>query len=212
VEAVEAARPRRGRPRALKPDQIVETTLRLLRDRRLDDVSMRQLARELDVPVMTLYNHVRNKDDLSVLVVDHILRPVQIPAESTGSWQERVRTLERDARQALAKHPGISIRNGVRSTEAIRLADGVVSILTSSGFDQADAIRMFAVLYTFMLGQVEVDGFFATAQSGGEPTFENVVSGEQRDELFEFGFDVLLRGLEAAVSTGPAAPPAPTRK
>ena len=173
---------------------------------------MRELARELDVPVMTLYNHVRNKDDLSVLVVDHILRPVQIPAESTGSWQERVRTLERDARQALAKHPGISIRNGVRSTEAIRLADGVVSILTSSGFDQADAIRMFAVLYTFMLGQVEVDGFFATAQSGGEPTFENVVSGEQRDELFEFGFDVLLRGLEAAVSTGPAAPPAPTRK
>lgn len=173
---------------------------------------MRELARELDVPVMTLYNHVGNKDDLSVLVVDHILRPVQIPAESTGSWQERVRTLERDARQALAKHPGISVRNGVRSTEAMRLADGVVSILTSSGFDHADAIRMFAVLYTFMLGQVEVDGFFATAQSGGEPTFENVVSGEQRDELFEFGFDVVLRGLEAVVATGTTAPSAPAKK
>jgi AcrR family transcriptional regulator len=192
----------------LEPDQIVETTLRLLRDRRMDDVSMRELARELDVPVMTLYNYVRSKDDLSVLVVDHILRPVQIPDEATGSWQDRVRILERDARQALAKHPGISIRNGVRSTEAMRLADGVVSILTSSGFDLADAIRMFAVLYTFMLGQVEVDGFFATAHSGGEPTFENVVSDAQRDELFEFGFDVVLRGLEDAVATGTTAPPA----
>ena len=162
---------------------------------------MREIASELNVPVMTLYNYVASKDELSVLIVDHILRPVQVPGDDEGTWRERIRKLERDARQAMAKHRGVSIRNGVRSTEALRLADGVLSILTASGLNQEEATRAFAVLYTFMLGQIEVDAFFGSTQGGGEPTFENVTGGGQptRDELFEFGFDVVLRGLEAVL-------------
>ena len=159
---------------------------------------MREIASELNVPVMTLYNYVRSKDDLAVLVVDHVLRPVQIPDADGASWHDRVRALERDARKAMGRFPGVSIRNGVRSAEALRLADGVVSILITSGFDEEQATRAFAVLYTFMLGQIEIDSFFASAASRGEPTFENVAGGTQptRDELFEFGFDVILAGLD----------------
>lgn len=195
----ETPRPRRGRPSSLTREQIVEAALRLVRDRRFDDVSMREIAGELRVPVMTLYNYVASKDELSVLIVDHILRPVQIPTEDDGTWRERIRTLERDARQAMAKHGGVSIRNGVRSAEASRLADGVVAILTESGFGHEQATRAFAVLYTFMLGQIEIDAFFGSSETGGEPTFENVTGGGQpaRDELFEFGFDVVLAGIDA---------------
>ena len=201
MEDAGTPRPRRGRPSSLTHEQIVEAVLRLIGDRRLDDVSMREIARELNVPVMTLYNYVANKDELSVLIVDHILRPVRVPAEDEGTWRERILKLERDARQAMAKHRGVSIRNGVRSTEAMRLADGVLSILTTSGFSQEEATRAFAVLYTFMLGQIEVDAFFGSTQGRGEPTFENVTDGDQptRDELFEFGFDVVLAGLEAVL-------------
>lgn len=161
---------------------------------------MREIATELNVPVMTLYNYVANKDDLSVLIVDHILRPVRVPSEDEGTWRERILKLEREARQAMAQHRGMSIRNGVRSTEAARLADGVLTILTASGFSDEEATRAFGVLYTFMLGQVEVDSFFGSAQAGGEPTLEDVTGGEQltRDEIFEFGFTVILDGLEAA--------------
>lgn len=194
-------RPRRGRPSSLTHEQIVEAALRLVADRRFDDVSMREIASELNVPVMTLYNYVASKDELSVLIVDHILRPVKIPPEDAGSWHERIRTLERDARRAMAKHRGVSIRNGVRSEEASRLADGVVAILSESGFTHEEATRAFAVLYTFMLGQVEIDAFFGSTHAGGEPTFENVTGAEQptRDELFEFGFDVVLAGIEAVL-------------
>lgn len=162
---------------------------------------MREIASELNVPVMTLYNYVASKDELGVLLVDHILRPVRVPADDEGSWRDRIRTLERDARQAMAQHRGVSIRSGVRSAEAMRLADGVLSILTASGFRPDEATRAFAVLYTFMLGQIEVDAFFGSTQGRGEPTFENVTGGGQptRDELFEFGFDVVLAGLEAVL-------------
>ena len=158
---------------------------------------MREIAGELKVPVMTLYNYVASKDELNVLIVDHILRPVRVPAEDEGTWRDRIRKLERDARQAMGQHRGVSLRNGVRSAEALRLADGVMSILTGSGFGEEDATRAFAVLYTFMLGQIEVDAFLESTQ-GGEPTFESVTGGGQAtlDELFEFGFDVVLAGLD----------------
>jgi len=197
MEVPETPRPRRGRPSSLTHEQIVEAALRLVRDRRLEDVSMWEIAKALNVPVMTLYNYVSSKDELSVLIVDHILRPVRVPDEDEGTWRDRIRTRERDARQAMAKHRGVSLRNGVRSAEALRLADGVMSILTGSGFGEEDATRAFAVLYTFMLGQIEVDAFLESTQ-GGEPTFESVTGGGQAtlDELFEFGFDVVLAGLD----------------
>lgn len=163
---------------------------------------MRDIARELDVPVMTLYNYVSNKEHLGELLVDHILRPVRVPGDDEGTWHERIRTLERDARQALARHRGISLRTGgVRSTEAMRLANGVVSILTASGFTPDAAARAFAVLYTFMIGQIDVDTYTDAARDMTEPTFEGITSttGASFDELFEFGFDVVLTGLEVVL-------------
>ena len=119
MEDAEAPRPRRGRPSSLTHEQIVEAALRLVVDRRLEDVSMREIAKELNVPVMTLYNYVSSKDELSTLIVDHILRPVRVPDEDEGTWRDRIRMLERDARQAMAKHRGVSIRNGVRSRPGV---------------------------------------------------------------------------------------------
>src|SRR5437773_2533704 len=111
MEDAEVPRPRRGRPSSLTHEQIVDAALRLVGDRRLEDVSMREIAKELNVPVMTLYNYVSSKDELSTLIVDHILRPVRVPDEDEGTWRERIRSLERDARQAMAGHRGVSIGN-----------------------------------------------------------------------------------------------------
>lgn len=197
MEAVEAPRPRRGRPSSLTHERIIEAVLGLVGDRRLEEVSMREIAGTLDVPVMTLYNYVASKDELGTLLVDHILRPVRIPTAEEGTWDERIRKLERDARKAMARYPGLSIRANTGSTEAMRLADGVMTILTTSGFDEESATRAFAVMYTFMLGQIEVDAFLDGSLGGGEPTFENVTgrTATTQDELFEFGFDAVLAGL-----------------
>lgn len=161
---------------------------------------MREIARALGVPVMTLYNHVANRDELSVAVVDHILGPVRVPDASEGTWRERIRALERDARQAMARYrAGGFLRSGGRSVEALRLADGVLSILLDGGFRPSEAARAFSVLYTYMLGQIELDSFFDSPGGDGEPTLERITSGlaADRDELFEFGFDAVLTGIEA---------------
>lgn len=178
----------------------MEAALKLAGDARLEDVSMRALANELRVPVMTIYNYVPSREALYELVVNHVLRPVQIPLPETGSWDERMRQLQRDARGAMRRNPGVVFsRYGGGASEAVRLADGVLTILSDGGFSPDDAALAFATLYTFMLGQIEADAIADTMGGRAEATLNGVTGSRNLspEEVFEFGFDAVIEGLKA---------------
>ncbi|HLM18265.1 MAG TPA: TetR/AcrR family transcriptional regulator C-terminal domain-containing protein [Acidimicrobiia bacterium] len=180
---------------------MVEAAVHLASSVRLDNVSMRALAKELGVPVMTIYNYVPNKDALHELVVDHVLRSVAVPGPEEGTWEERLKQLERDARRALGAIPGLSLGQG-DSAEGARLADGVMSILASAGFTPTQASLAFAALFTFMIGQIDVD--VEIAEIGG-PAAVAVLSAAAvtemtPDEIFEFGFDAVIEGLKTKLT------------
>jgi AcrR family transcriptional regulator len=187
--------------------QIVDAAVHLARSARLESVSMRALASELGVPVMTIYNYVPNKDALYDLVVTAVLRDVRVPSPDEGTWEERLKQLERDARRALAEFPGLSLDRG-DSTEGARLAEGVMSILANAGFTSTEASLAFATLFTFMIGQIDVD--VEIAEKGGPAAA--AVQGASKvtrmtpDEIYEFGFDAVIEGLKAKL--GPRPPTA----
>jgi AcrR family transcriptional regulator len=161
---------------------------------------MRALARELGVPPMTIYNYVASKEALRELVVNHILREIRIPGPDEGTWEERMRQLEREARRVLTMHPGVSaqLRDG-GIAEGARLAQGVLEILTDGGFSPDAAVLCFATIYTFMTGQIDLDGMAAAIDDRSpRSNLEGVARLTQfsRDELFEFGFDVVIAGLK----------------
>jgi TetR/AcrR family tetracycline transcriptional repressor len=192
------ARARRGRPRSLTEEQIVDAAVELARAMPLEDVSMRALAQHVGVPVMTIYNYVANKDALYELVLNHVLRPVQVPEPDEGPWEERLKQLERDARSALGEFPGLSFERR-ESAEGTRLAEGVMSILASAGFTPPDASLAFVALFTFMVGQIDIDVDVARAGGPAAAAVESTAHETQlsRDEIFEFGFDALIEGLKA---------------
>jgi AcrR family transcriptional regulator len=194
----------RGRPRSLTTEQIVDAALKLIDESSLDDVSMRSLASELGVPVMTIYNYVASKEALNELVIDHALRPVEVPPPEEGSWEERMRRLQRDARGAMRQHPGLSFsRHGGSSREAMRLAEGAMSILHSGGFEPVEAAMAFATLFRFMLGQIELDVLSDSMGGRGEATFEGMTTAVDlsRDELFEIGLDAVIAGINLNMGT-----------
>lgn len=185
-------------------ERIVEAALKLAGDAHLEDVSMRALANELQVPVMTIYNYVSSREALYELVVNHVLRPVKIPSPEAGSWDERMRQLQRDARWAMRKHPGVAFsRYGGGASEAVRLADGVLTILSDGGFSPDGAALAFATLYTFMLGQIEADAIADTMGGRAEATLDGVTGSKSlsAEEVFEFGFDAVIEGLKAKLVT-----------
>jgi TetR/AcrR family transcriptional regulator, tetracycline repressor protein len=190
----------RGRPPSLSEGEIVAAALSLIRESGLDSLSMRALARNLGVPPMTIYNYVPSKEALRELVVNHILREIRVPGPDEGTWEDRLRQLERDARRVLARHPGVSsqLRDG-GIAEGARLAAGVLAILADGGFSSDAAILCFATIYTFMMGQIDLDGVAAAIDADSpRVSLEGVAHFTRlsRDELFEFGFDVIIEGLK----------------
>jgi TetR/AcrR family tetracycline transcriptional repressor len=202
---------KRGRPPSLTEAQIVEAALRLARSVRLESISMRSLAGELGVPVMTIYNYVPNKEALHDLVASAVLRDVRVPTPEEGTWEERLKQLERDARSALADFRGLSL-DRVDSTESARLAEGVMSILASAGFTSTEASLAFATMFTFMIGQIDVDVEIAEKGGPAAAAVQGVsqVTDMTPDEIYEFGFDAVIEGLKARL--GPRSRRTPTTR
>ena len=69
-----------------------------------DALSMRKLAAELGYEVMSLYNHVANKDEVMSLMVDAVAAEVPDP-DPVDAPLVVVRTLAIDIRGALVRHP-----------------------------------------------------------------------------------------------------------
>jgi TetR/AcrR family transcriptional regulator, tetracycline repressor protein len=134
-------------------------------------------------------------------VVTHILREIRIPEPEEGTWEERLKRVEREARRVFTAHPGVSTQFGVDgNVEATRLADGVLAVLREGGFNPEDAVICFTTIYTFIGGQLILDAM-DQAKVGGSfrTTLEGVTSPTEfsRDELFEYGFDAIIEGLKS---------------
>ena len=166
----------------------------------LDNLSMRALARELDVPPMTIYHYAPSREYLHTLVVDDILSEIRVPSLDEGDWEDRLRKLHFDARRVFAEHPGVSAHLGDGgSSEGARLADGVLTILSEGGFSSEAAVICFATLFTFMTGQIDLDAMsHFVAQGVSTATLDNVTRSAHfsREDLFALGYDAVMEGLK----------------
>lgn len=70
---------------ALSQQAIIDTSLRILSQFGMGDLSMRRLARELDVQPSALYWHVKNKQELFVLLARRMLAAAVAEAEGSGA-------------------------------------------------------------------------------------------------------------------------------
>jgi TetR/AcrR family transcriptional regulator, tetracycline repressor protein len=93
----------RGTAIPLNHDEVIDTAADLLRAHGLADLTMRRLARELDVQPGALYWHVDNKQTLLVRVAERMLADVTTAAGSTPP--EGIRRLAQGIRAAILPVP-----------------------------------------------------------------------------------------------------------
>src|SRR5437764_10081553 len=88
---------------AIDLDQIVKAALQLLDEVGLDGLTMRRLAERLGIRAASLYRHVRDKDELLVLLADEISGEIpvaEIPTvEDGGPGQGRQDRQDRQDRR-----------------------------------------------------------------------------------------------------------------
>ena len=97
---------------------------------------MRRIASDLGVGTMSLYWHVRNKEDLLWLVVDEIVGAVDVPS-ATDNWRADLLALLRNFRAALLLHrralPLLNGRPGF-GPRSLAFVDRMVGTLRLAGF------------------------------------------------------------------------------
>ena len=206
----------------LSRDRVVEAALRIMDTEGLDAVTMRRVGRELGVEAMSLYNHVRDKDDLLDGIREHVLSLFMDPG-TEGPWEERARQAARTWRQVLRTHPNtlvlISESKGPGMTPgAIRPTEITLRLLGETGLPEGDAVKAFCAFGGFIIGFVmfEIGMTHSTGTSSAEtPTPEQLTAALPADEFpcfmaslpylmqgdidqrFEYGLDLLLTGLRA---------------
>ncbi|GAA1610288.1 TetR/AcrR family transcriptional regulator [Leucobacter chromiireducens] len=84
---------------------IAEAALRLAEAAGLEELTMRALASELGAGTMTLYTHVRGRDDLLQAIVERLIAELDMPgvtARAGGDWREHLAEVL-DAYKSLAE-------------------------------------------------------------------------------------------------------------
>src|SRR5262245_45616375 len=87
--------PKRTVGRDLTRDRIVRTAIAVADAEGLPALTMRRLATELDVAVMSLYRHVSGKEELVVLMADDIFGEATLPDPPPSGWRAQVEAVAR---------------------------------------------------------------------------------------------------------------------
>jgi AcrR family transcriptional regulator len=179
---------------------VVDKATQLLDDYGIADLTMRRLARELNVSPGALYWHFADKQALLGAVADRILEPTACAVEE-APWSRRVVSVCTALRNAL-----LSSTDGaelVSASFAAGRSERVAEILTwltdaaaAAGIDPPNAELAARTLVYYVLG------FTADEQSrlqwdaaGADLPETQSVLADDANARFRFGVDLLVNGI-----------------
>ena len=120
-----------------------------------EEMTIRSLAAELGVAPMTLYRHIRDKDDLLDEVVDRLLAPAWRPSATADNWQAWLIEAAAKLRQFLVSQPAalhVYLSHPVVSPAAIERMNAMLTVLRRTGADEQTARRAYGALHTYTIG------------------------------------------------------------
>lgn len=150
-----AARRNSSHPVPLDRERLVGASLRLLEQVGAEAFSMRGLAAALGIKSPSLYWHVKSKQELLDLVVDHVLGTCPAPNPGAEHWPDALAEFTRQLRNAILGHPGVApllVGRIPLGPNGLRLADSCLGLLRNAGFDEVLAADAYTILVFYAAG------------------------------------------------------------
>jgi AcrR family transcriptional regulator len=191
---------------------VLEAALRVIDREPPEAFTMRRVADELGMGVMTLYGYVRNREEILEGVTALALTDRHRQPAADANWEDQVRIDIEHLHNLCRRHPNlVSLILGqtAASPGLFRLRERMLGALLAAGFDRVTALHALGILTTYALG-------FGSAQAGAAPIdlperirelpapdFPHLADAADRyalhlsDEAFEHGLELILRGLRA---------------
>lgn len=225
-------RPRKSVPRrTFTQEAVVTAALQVIDTEGVEALSMRRVAQELGTGAASLYAHVSGREELIGLVLDRVLAEVTCPEPDPERWQEQIKDVLRHTRRVLVAHndlarllPEIGVPTGESATGA---AEGMLVILAAAGLPAQTSAYALDALMLYVTGVVaeeamrihaagdsvrakediltRVHSYYAALPPERFPMLTGMIAEMTRDvgdERFEFGLDLMVKGLAAHAPQG----------
>ena len=209
-------------------DRAVRVAVALADAGGLESLSMRKLAQELGVEAMSLYYHVKNKDDLIDGMVDLVFDEIVLPS-AEAPWRTAMEDRARSARAVWARHPwAISLMRSSPGGATLRHLDAVIACLRGAGFSMPMVAHAMSLLDSYVDGFALQEASLPLSESGDLDTATESILAQQQmmsgafphlaemaathilkpgyayGDEFDFGLGLILDGIDAAHRAGSA--------
>lgn len=213
--ADQAPRRRVGRPikAVLTHESIVKAALELVTVKGYEGLTMSAMAKKLGVSPSALYNHVTNKQEILILVEDHLAAQVDVSSFDRDPWEEAVRHWAWSYREVFAQHtpliPIIAVLPVTDAPRTLAMYEAVSAGFQRAGFPQARIVPAIVALESFIFGSAydataPQDIFSTGADDESTPNFTSAVAsfeeaegGSNPERAFSMGLDALIGGFRA---------------
>jgi AcrR family transcriptional regulator len=216
--------PAKSRRSGLNVDKVVMAAVELADAEGLEAVSMARVAKALGFTTMSLYRHVRSKDELLVLMMDRVMRMPEA-APCTG-WRDGLAGWAWDLLRMVRRHPWVvytKISPPPATPASVGLMERGLAPLAETSLPEQDKAHLILMLngYVFWQARLEVELAPGTGEPATDPlvayitvmhtlvddrwpAVKRAVDGgvfddeeDTRDQDFEFGLTRILDGVEA---------------
>jgi AcrR family transcriptional regulator len=213
-------------PRAtteLTRDRVIAAAIAIADGEGLAALSIRGLAAKLRAPVMSLYRHVRSKEELIGLMTDAALGEEKLAEPPPKGWRPQLERCVRAEWRTFQKHPWLArvvhISRPSPMPNALTFVNAVMGALDGTALKPTEKLKLHVLVHGFVQGMaVNLDAeaqavgdtgmsdeehmrahaakFAALAGSGRYPYFAKMFRGIS--EAFDLDFNELFeRGLAA---------------
>jgi len=214
----------RSNPNAkpLSKEQVLYAAINLADLNGIESLSMRKLGDSLHVKAMSLYNHVKDKDDVLDGIVDIVVSKINVPTDKID-WKVVLYERAISAHEVLLLHPwasGLIMSRSNPGPSMLRYIDSTMGILRNAGFSIEMSDHAWNTLDSYIYGytlqelnypfdMAEIKKMAATYLPHlpideypymAELT-QHIVKSSYKDDYkgvhnYNFGLDLILDGLE----------------
>jgi len=201
----------------------VDAALEIIDREGLDALTMRTVAHALGTGPASLYAYVGSKEELIELVVERVIGEVRIGQEpDPARWAEQLKETARELRRVFAAHGDLARASFGRipvGENALRGGEWMMAVMRAGGLSDRVTALAVDLLSLYVMGVAYEDGlsrgsdpeqvadfidqlrsYFEDLPRERFPNFTSLAaeatSGDENTR-FEFGLEVLVRGLQA---------------
>ena len=149
---------RTGRPPRLSQEAIIAAAQRLLAAEGPENLSMRRLAKELASTPMALYHHVRDKDELLLLLLEEHARGIPRP-ELPEDPRERLIAAAQLLHDVLAECPWIVevlASDDLMAVSALWIVEAMVDDAIEYGLSPERAVGAYRIIWYYTVGELMI--------------------------------------------------------